>query len=224
MNFLVNSSSRALMPRFLGAGSLAGRARPNYAQKYYATSGRSTQQATPKWLFSSPRILWHHEGLTVWLQIGYWLLLVWESPLHFICGQETMRQSPTQLFASAVPIRSTSKVLRVIKTLSLQPKSRIWARVLRDTTRFVIDSYSFLCLPSTQCQAASLKKRILIFPQPRAMGPPGGTGSMSSKQQGLSNADTMNPYVNEAGKSEKGEGETETAKVKGTVKTNRPQV
>jgi hypothetical protein len=56
------------------------------------------------------------------------------------------------------------------------------------------------------------------------MGPPGGTGSMSSKQQGLSNADTMNPYVNEPGKSEKGEGETETAKVKGTVRTDRPQV
>ena len=33
----------------------------------------------------------------------------------------------------------------------------------------------------------------------------------------------MNPYVNEPGKSMKGEGETETAKVKGTVSTTRPQ-
>jgi hypothetical protein len=56
------------------------------------------------------------------------------------------------------------------------------------------------------------------------MGPPGGIGSMSFKQQGLSNADTMNPYVNEPGKSQKGEGETETVKVKGTVKTDRPQI
>ncbi|KAJ5583298.1 hypothetical protein N7535_001918 [Penicillium sp. DV-2018c] len=58
---------------------------------------------------------------------------------------------------------------------------------------------------------------------PRAMGPPGGTGSISSKQQGLSNSDTMNPYVNESGKSRKGEGEADSAKVKGTVATDRPQ-
>lgn len=56
------------------------------------------------------------------------------------------------------------------------------------------------------------------------MGSTKGPNSMSSKQEGLSNADTMNPYINESGKSEKGEGETETAKVKGTVKTERPQV
>lgn len=61
------------------------------------------------------------------------------------------------------------------------------------------------------------------FYQPRAMGSPGFHGSISSKQEGLSNADTMNPYVNEPGKSMKGEGETETAKVKGTVSTTRPQ-
>ncbi|KAJ5129622.1 uncharacterized protein N7515_005661 [Penicillium bovifimosum] len=54
-------------------------------------------------------------------------------------------------------------------------------------------------------------------------GPPGGTGSISSKQQGLSNTDTMNPYVNEPGKSQKGEGETESVKVKGTVTPDRPQ-
>lgn len=56
------------------------------------------------------------------------------------------------------------------------------------------------------------------------MGSVKGPTSTSFKQQGLSNADTMNPYVNESGKSQKGEGETETAKVKGTVKTERPQV
>ncbi|KAK5807644.1 hypothetical protein VI817_001902 [Penicillium citrinum] len=62
------------------------------------------------------------------------------------------------------------------------------------------------------------------YDEPRAMGSPGFQGSISSKQEGLSNADTMNPYVNEPGKSAKGEGETETAKVKGTVSTSRPQV
>ncbi|RDW72694.1 uncharacterized protein DSM5745_07866 [Aspergillus mulundensis] len=52
---------------------------------------------------------------------------------------------------------------------------------------------------------------------------PAGEGSMSSKQEGLSNADTSNPYVNEPGKSITGEGETETAKFKGTVSPQRPQ-
>ncbi|KAL2827807.1 hypothetical protein BDW59DRAFT_160115 [Aspergillus cavernicola] len=52
---------------------------------------------------------------------------------------------------------------------------------------------------------------------------PAGVNSMSSKQEGLDNADTSHPYVNEPGKSVKGEGETETAKVKGTISPNRPQ-
>ncbi|KAJ5319895.1 hypothetical protein N7508_000178 [Penicillium antarcticum] len=60
--------------------------------------------------------------------------------------------------------------------------------------------------------------------KPRGMGSAGGPKTMSFKQEGLSNADTMHPYVNEPGKSEKGEGETETVKVKGTVRTDRPQV
>jgi hypothetical protein len=47
---------------------------------------------------------------------------------------------------------------------------------------------------------------------------------MSFKQEGLSNTNTSNPYVNEPGKSEKGEGETDSAKVKGTVRHDRPQV
>ncbi|KAJ5843836.1 uncharacterized protein N7525_001577 [Penicillium rubens] len=59
---------------------------------------------------------------------------------------------------------------------------------------------------------------------PRGMGAPAGPGSISQKQEGLSSADTMNPYVNEPGKSQKGEGETETTKVKGSVRPDRPQV
>ncbi|KGO76177.1 hypothetical protein PITC_092020 [Penicillium italicum] len=56
------------------------------------------------------------------------------------------------------------------------------------------------------------------------MGPPDGPGSISLKQEGLDNGDAMNPYVNEPGKSKKGEGETDSVKVKGTVRTDRPQV
>lgn len=46
---------------------------------------------------------------------------------------------------------------------------------------------------------------------------------MSDKQEGLDNADSSNPYINEPGKSVKGEGETETTKLKGTVSTERKQ-
>ncbi|KAE8133537.1 hypothetical protein BDV38DRAFT_286721 [Aspergillus pseudotamarii] len=56
-----------------------------------------------------------------------------------------------------------------------------------------------------------------------ARGGTGGPATISGKQEGVSNTDTSNPYVNEPGKSEKGEGETETAKVKGTVSPERPQ-
>lgn len=56
------------------------------------------------------------------------------------------------------------------------------------------------------------------------MGPPDGPGSISLKQEGLDNGDTMNPFVNEPGKSKKGEGETDSVKVKGTVSPARPQV
>ncbi|KAE8336831.1 hypothetical protein BDV24DRAFT_167880 [Aspergillus arachidicola] len=56
-----------------------------------------------------------------------------------------------------------------------------------------------------------------------ARGGTGGPATISGKQEGVSNADTSNPYVNEPGKSQKGEGETETAKVKGTVDPARPQ-
>lgn len=59
--------------------------------------------------------------------------------------------------------------------------------------------------------------------QPATRKEPGGVGTMSSKQEGLDNADSSNPYINEPGKSIKGEGETESAKLKGTVSTKRPQ-
>ncbi|KAL3469296.1 hypothetical protein BJX99DRAFT_241627 [Aspergillus californicus] len=59
--------------------------------------------------------------------------------------------------------------------------------------------------------------------QPASRKGPSDVNSMSSKQEGLDNADTSHPYVNEPGKSVKGEGETETAKVKGTVSPKRPQ-
>ncbi|KAL2836463.1 hypothetical protein BJY01DRAFT_221992 [Aspergillus pseudoustus] len=59
--------------------------------------------------------------------------------------------------------------------------------------------------------------------QPASRKEPSSPGTMSSKQEGLDNADTANPYVNEPGKSVKGEGETDSAKVKGTVNPSRPQ-
>ncbi|OQD73585.1 hypothetical protein PENDEC_c014G05089 [Penicillium decumbens] len=62
------------------------------------------------------------------------------------------------------------------------------------------------------------------YDKPRSRGDPNGVGSMSSKQEGLDNQDTSNPFVNEPGKSQKGEGETESSKVKGTVRPERPQV
>jgi hypothetical protein len=43
----------------------------------------------------------------------------------------------------------------------------------------------------------------------------------TSKQQGLSNDDTMHPHLWSSGKSEKPEGVTETAKLKGTVSPER---
>lgn len=49
------------------------------------------------------------------------------------------------------------------------------------------------------------------------------SGAMSNKQEGLDNFDSSNPYINEPGKSVKGEGETESTKLKGTVSTERPQ-
>ncbi|KAK1147776.1 hypothetical protein N8T08_000289 [Aspergillus melleus] len=59
--------------------------------------------------------------------------------------------------------------------------------------------------------------------QPDTRKEAGDFTSTSGKQEGVSNTTTDNPYVNEPGKSVKGEGETETAKVKGTVAPERPQ-
>ena len=49
---------------------------------------------------------------------------------------------------------------------------------------------------------------------------------MSSKQQGISNTETKHSVdiANDPEKSKKGEGYPETAKVVGTVRTDRPQV
>ncbi|EYE93383.1 uncharacterized protein EURHEDRAFT_460347 [Aspergillus ruber CBS 135680] len=62
-----------------------------------------------------------------------------------------------------------------------------------------------------------------VDPQASTRKEEGGAGTISGKQAGLSNATTDNPFINEPGKSKKGEGETETAKVKGSVSPNRPQ-
>ncbi|KAJ5584954.1 uncharacterized protein N7459_004754 [Penicillium hispanicum] len=59
--------------------------------------------------------------------------------------------------------------------------------------------------------------------EPAAAKAPGGPESTSFKQDKLSNADTDHPHMNDPGKSEKGEGEPETAKLKGTVSPERPQ-
>jgi hypothetical protein len=63
---------------------------------------------------------------------------------------------------------------------------------------------------------------MLKIPQPTAKKPPQGANTMSNKQEGLDAADTDNPYINEPGKSVKGEGETDSAKLKGTVDPSRP--
>jgi len=57
--------------------------------------------------------------------------------------------------------------------------------------------------------------------QPSAQKPAGGSGTMSGKQEGLSNADTSNPFLNRPEESKKREGETDSAKLKGTVSTQR---
>ncbi|KAI9368228.1 hypothetical protein BJX61DRAFT_524931 [Aspergillus egyptiacus] len=59
--------------------------------------------------------------------------------------------------------------------------------------------------------------------QPASRKASAGGNTMSAKQESLDNADTSHPYVNEPGKSVKGEGETDSAKVKGTVSPTRPQ-
>ncbi|EAW06713.1 uncharacterized protein ACLA_084080 [Aspergillus clavatus NRRL 1] len=53
--------------------------------------------------------------------------------------------------------------------------------------------------------------------------PPAGDNTMSTKQEGLDNTDTANPFVADPGKSMKGEGETDSVKLKGTIDPSRPQ-
>ncbi|KAI9925942.1 hypothetical protein MW887_005748 [Aspergillus wentii] len=52
---------------------------------------------------------------------------------------------------------------------------------------------------------------------------PGTSPTTSAKQEGFSNGPTDNPFMNEPGKSVKGEGEPETAKSKGAISPQRPQ-
>ncbi|PVH99148.1 hypothetical protein DM02DRAFT_672879 [Periconia macrospinosa] len=61
---------------------------------------------------------------------------------------------------------------------------------------------------------------------PHPAKPPKSTNEMSGKQEGFSNSDTKHtdPIDNQPGKSKKGEGFAESAKVKGTVSTDRPPV
>ncbi|CRG84124.1 hypothetical protein PISL3812_01453 [Talaromyces islandicus] len=47
------------------------------------------------------------------------------------------------------------------------------------------------------------------------------SGAQSAKQQGLSNTETKHPNLEDPGKSVKAEGETDTAKLKGTVSAQR---
>ncbi|RHZ47575.1 uncharacterized protein CDV56_104754 [Aspergillus thermomutatus] len=59
--------------------------------------------------------------------------------------------------------------------------------------------------------------------EPASRKPPSGHNTMSSKQEGVDNADTANPYVADPGKSVKGEGETDSVKMKGSIDPERPQ-
>ncbi|KAL2221655.1 hypothetical protein M432DRAFT_636336 [Thermoascus aurantiacus ATCC 26904] len=51
----------------------------------------------------------------------------------------------------------------------------------------------------------------------------GGPNVASSRQEGIANADTSNPFLSDKGKSEKSEGTTETARLRGSVHPDRPQ-
>lgn len=64
---------------------------------------------------------------------------------------------------------------------------------------------------------------MLKIPQPAGRKAPQGANTMSNKQEGLDAVDTSNPFVAEPGKSVKGEGETDSVKLKGTVDPSRPQ-
>lgn len=65
----------------------------------------------------------------------------------------------------------------------------------------------------------------LMSPQPASSKSAGDQNSQSGKQEGLSNTDTKHSTDIEGNpeKSTKGEGAPESAKLKGTVDTDRPQ-
>lgn len=62
------------------------------------------------------------------------------------------------------------------------------------------------------------------MPQPDPRGKPKSSNETSGKQEGLSNTDThhSSQISKQDDKSKKGEGVAETAKLKGTVSTDRP--
>lgn len=57
--------------------------------------------------------------------------------------------------------------------------------------------------------------------QPQATKYPEGPSTMSGKQAGLDNDNSSNPYITAPGKSVKGEGDTDTTKLRGTVDEKR---
>ena len=65
----------------------------------------------------------------------------------------------------------------------------------------------------------------MTFSQAKTQKDPGHKNSTSSKQEGLSNSDTAHstPVAKSPDKSSKGEGAADTAKLKGSVKPDRPQ-
>ncbi|KAA8650914.1 hypothetical protein EYZ11_001843 [Aspergillus tanneri] len=62
-----------------------------------------------------------------------------------------------------------------------------------------------------------------VDPHESRKAPGDSTGSISAKQEGISNTDTSNPLVNEPGENIKSEAEIETAKAKGAVYPEQPQ-
>ncbi|KAL4939679.1 hypothetical protein BDV06DRAFT_33010 [Aspergillus oleicola] len=130
----------------------------------------------------------------------------------------------TRALLRASPARSTTRPTRSqTRTYASPPDpsrgssgSQTWIAIT--AILGIPAAYYFLSgTPSSQKIPPSSKD------QPASRKAPAGEGSISSKQEGLDNADSSNPYINEPGKSVKGEGETETTKLKGTVDPRRPQ-
>ena len=63
----------------------------------------------------------------------------------------------------------------------------------------------------------------LTVDEPAAVKPPAGFNEQSGKQEGWANKDTVNPHLGSPDLSKKAEGDVDSAKVKGTVRSERPQ-